>query len=858
MCLKKTTGVRFVDTVMAAVAPLTNGLSFHPASERLVAIVCRLEVYLRRYFDLPVDERLPVISGLSTVSVEPIVEIVFINYLYDAYIRLLISGNMSLVNDLHWPGTVSLIWALDRAYKLDPELLGVADVVSEFSARLDNLRRSANIDILSVGCLSVLDELRRSSQAGTNVFDTSTVNTTSTTGCMDCTTDRTVGSTMHRLMDRTTDQTVDRTMDRTVDRTEDRTADRTVIRTVDRMVNRVTEKMTEAPVDGCSKVKAEARSIADTIVGSTVGVITAGEVSPSPNDFVSTTLSSTEPMIASPSPSFVSFGFVRSTETTESSASATVSVSTPGVSSVSSVSNVSSVSSVPTVQFGSLASSASLLTQFRIAEPMSVPSVPSVSVGSSFGAMSSVSSGTSSLSVSPVSSGASGITASSGSSGSCGSSGSSGSFGSFGSFGSSGSSPVSSTSGSSVPVRASHQSQTRYPRYHHEDEPQLLTHLKTFYDVELDNRLFDHSSHYNDAFVPAYRFCNSKLSELNMSCHIGHTMRENIRSLYDYVSAFIDDAHACPCVVIFNLFIRDNYRMYHSKSLRQSSFVSIKKSDGSIVRLSYMIVTNLFPRIGSWFKSINNQLVKKTGKTHILHLDAFVRLLLQLLRASASRRDVARESIARQVDSSSSVNQNVDGVGGGKSKSVRRLSRTARTATADSWRRSVKARRGTTVGVRRRAGRGLDVGLAGRACSTAVDECGEVGEVGDRKGKSLATDRGCGTNRIDKSELIERSGKSGRNDRRVGRTLSGGSLESTVGMTSGSTGTNGALRRRSFRLSLSHLYRVTNDVNILVDLFLTAYVSCKHERLKRTYEQLRSNDESATLVRLCLDCGHRV
>lgn len=213
---------------------------------------------------------------------------------------------------------------------------------------------------------------------------------------------------------------------------------------------------------------------------------------------------------------------------------------------------------------------------------------------------------------------------------------------------------------------------------------------------------------------------------------------------------------------------------------------------------------------------------------------------------------MARVSIARQVDSGSSVIQNTDGVDGGKFKSVRRLSRTARTTTADSWRRSVKARRGgTTVGVRRRAGRGLDIGLAGRACSTAVDEFGEVGEVGDRKGKSSATDRG-------KFELIERSGKSGRNDRRVGRTLSGGSLESTVGITNGSTGTNGALRRRSFRLSLSHLYRVTNDVNILVDLFLTAYVSCKHERLKRTYEQLRSNDESATLVRLCLDCGHRV
>lgn len=490
-----------MDTGSCVSVCFEEDLRFNPSNLKLVSMLCQLETYLRRYFDLPVDSNLPDLTQLSMSPTDITVQIVLMNYLYDAYVRLLISGNVPLVSEFEWSGTVSLLWSLERAYKLDPLLYSVSDSISEFSARLDNLRRSANIDILASNCLLTLDECRR---LRCNLF------------------------------------------------------------------------------------------------------------------------------------SSLSF----ETETLKES------------------------------------------------ETESMNSVSRVTIS------------------------------------------------------------------------------TRYPRYHHEDESTMLTHLKTFYDVERDNRLFDHSSHYNDAFVPAYRFCNSRLSELNMSCHIGHTMRENIRGLYNYISDFIGDQRACPCVVIFNLFIRDNYRMYHSKSLRQSSFVSIKRSDGTVVRLSYMIVTNLFPRISSWFKSINNQLVKKTGKTHILHLDAFVRLLLQLLR---SKSNSSVEESAKKLDAS-----------------------TLRTASS-TWRRNTKKRNQIS---------------ALNALSKTIAK-----------------------------KTVHRS---------------------SCSLTSSSSSSSASLRRRSFRLSLSNLYRVTDDINILVDLFSTAYVSCKHERLKRTYEQLRSNDESATLVRLCLDCGHRV
>lgn len=263
------------------------------------------------------------------------------------------------------------------------------------------------------------------------------------------------------------------------------------------------------------------------------------------------------------------------------------------------------------------------------------------------------------------------------------------------------------------------------------NDAETLNRLKTFYDVELENRLFDHSDHYDEAFVPSYRFCDSRVSVFNMSRHIGHTMRENIRSLYRYISQLIDDSLACPCVVIFNLFIRDNYRMYHSKSLRQSSFVSVRRSNGDEVKLSYMIVTNNFPRVNSWFKSINNQLVKKSGKNCIQHLDTFVRLMVTL---------------SGKEETSSKSNSSLD----------------------------VRRKRQPLKRLRRQ------------------------------------------------------------------------------------DGTRSQSQRVCARITLSNLYRNVDDVHILSELCNTAYNVCKHVHVERTYEQLRSNDESATLIRLCLDCGKRV
>lgn len=378
-----------------------------------------------------------------------------------------------------------------------------------------------------------------------------------------------------------------------------------------------------------------------------------------------------------------------------------------------------------------------------------------------------------------------------------------------------------------------------------------LNRMKTFYDVELENRLFDHTDHYDEAFVPSYRFCDSRLLAFNMSRYIGHTMRENIRSLYRYISRLIDDPHACPCVVIFNLFIRDNYRMYHSKSLRQSSFVSVRRTNGDEIKLGYMIVTNNFPRVNSWFKSINNQLVKKSGKNCIQHLDTFVRLMVVL---------------SGQYSNDVVPSQNR---GGGLS--LLSSSNVQRRVGSDKWwrRKSVKRLSG-----KRYVDNGNDGGN-----ETDKDSDDFVDRNNDRNNNSKNNnfnicsnddngddddDVNFKNNKFDNNDINfnKKYNVKRRNKKNISENCKGnknmGKLKTCRKKRCQPLRSQLQQQRLGTRITLSNLYRNVDDVYILSELCNTAYNSCKHLHVERTYEQLRSNDESATLIRLCLDCGKHV
>lgn len=299
----------------------------------------------------------------------------------------------------------------------------------------------------------------------------------------------------------------------------------------------------------------------------------------------------------------------------------------------------------------------------------------------------------------------------------------------------------------------------------------LLDRLKTYYNVEYESAILDHSTHYEDAYVPMYRFCDSGAVAMSLSRYIGNTMRNNVRSLYRYIAREINDPRSCPCVVLFNLFIRDHYRMYHSKSLRQSGFVHIRRSDGSPIKLSFMVIANNFPRVTNWFNLINNQLVKKTNKVQIQHLDTFVRLMSQLLKEERKKKR-----------------------GSGTTTTTTTMTTTTTTTTLSVGNNSVGINSNNFTHGKR---------------LVAPDE----------------DDYEAATTTSSTKPPVKRT-----------RTC----------------------RRDVVRPTLASMHESVSIQAILPRLFNSNYERCRHKRVERHYEQLRSNDENATLVRICLDCGKTV
>lgn len=373
----------------------------------------------------------------------------------------------------------------------------------------------------------------------------------------------------------------------------------------------------------------------------------------------------------------------------------------------------------------------------------------------------------------------------------------------------------------------------------------LLDHMKTYYNVAHENQLFDHSSHYEDAFIPSYRFCDSRPSPvMNMSRHIGYTMRDNIRGLYRFIAEQIDDSSACPCVVIFNLFIRDNYRMYHSKSLRQSSCVSVVRSDGKCVKLSYMIITNNFPRVNSWFKSINNQLVKKTNKIHIQHLDTFVRMLAQLLSdqakltktstTAASSSSALSTSLTKGDDANSCVNNDAnDDRSPLTSLSMIRKKRTIASAV--------------TAGVSTKDGNGV------------IETMDQQRKWKERKEQKERKERKKQQEQQEQEQQEQSEQLQLRRRRSGGRNMKKRVVKRSPVARRHRKGGNCQQRKTALlRIAMSDLFNVPRLTDILPVMFNTQYQACEHRNVKRTYEQFRSNDENATLVRLCMNCGKRL
>lgn len=335
--------------------------------------------------------------------------------------------------------------------------------------------------------------------------------------------------------------------------------------------------------------------------------------------------------------------------------------------------------------------------------------------------------------------------------------------------------------------------------------------FRTLYRFRYDNRLQDHSHHYQQAFIPFYRFSKHK----NFSQAVGNTMKRNIRLLYDYVRGLTGDLEVCPCIVLYNLFIRDNFRLFSLVSMQHFNYVRILDDRTKQQRvITYVELTNQFPQISQWFPSINNQYVKKYGPHTCRKLRYYVNLTCE------------------------GVLRNVSG-GGCEAGGEGAAYRVSLFSNDDEFTIEAKRKKYGTKG-------------KGETSGTA---CGTDGEGGTRSKAASST-------------IATTNAKRTTTANRKRKTAAANVITRKKGNANISAANGGVYKK----IRLEHLFAKTRkdstasprndtsicDTHILDKLFRSNYVDCKHPNLVRVYVQLRSGDESATLVVRCSACGKRL
>lgn len=372
----------------------------------------------------------------------------------------------------------------------------------------------------------------------------------------------------------------------------------------------------------------------------------------------------------------------------------------------------------------------------------------------------------------------------------------------------------------------------------------MLNLFQTLYRFRLDARLSDHSNHYDESFVPFFRFpydasssasSNSSstssrpltynrlnaLSFASMSRFVGGTMRKNIRLLYDYIWEIVGSSESrefCPCVIIYNIFIRDYFRIFHSRSLSPTNYVLLyddfteesglnatggncesldvgvfKTNSKKIRKISYVQLSNKFPRVSQWFRSINNQFVKKNGFSRIFKLSDYVELFETAL-------DLSLDNF---VNTCATV-----------------ISNTEDSTRAKSPRRSQR-------------GKNVNCGVGGGGGNGG----GGGGGVGGRRRCRLSASSSSprSTCRLKKSTVY---------DRKNGVKKIGIKNFSVIN----------ALNNARRKIGVCNMMRIVDCQAMLSELYRSGYKICPHAKTRRVYIQKRSHDESASAVIFCENC----
>lgn len=338
-----------------------------------------------------------------------------------------------------------------------------------------------------------------------------------------------------------------------------------------------------------------------------------------------------------------------------------------------------------------------------------------------------------------------------------------------------------------------------------------LRNFRTLYRFRYDNQLHSHADHYQTAFVPFYRFSRYK----NFSQAVGNTMKKNIRLLYDHIYKILNNRDVCPCIILYNLFVRDTFRLFSLVSTQHYNYVRVYDDLTDTVRIvTYVELTNSYPQASQWFPNINNQYVKKYGGMYTWQkLQYNVQLMLSVDSPSMSINSSDATKIAERHSDKKLDTSN---------QSIRRAKVKRRSAHGPDRRRKKRFER-----------------LTPRVVTDDHQQYTMDDASTTLKGKKVAKSF---------NSMVTTATPP----------------PTTTTMTTMTTTTTPATITTK-RLRFDHLFQSSYSANkidgghLLLDrLFRSNYLDCKHPNVVRVYVQLRSGDESATLIVRCTICGKRL
>lgn len=413
---------------------------------------------------------------------------------------------------------------------------------------------------------------------------------------------------------------------------------------------------------------------------------------------------------------------------------------------------------------------------------------------------------------------------------------------------------------------------------------QLSCNQRTIYRFRVDQQLTDHSSHYTRAFLPFYRFGPTR----SFSDAIGVTMRLNIRQLYDLVRRILGRDDICPCVILYNLFIRDSFRLFSLVSTQHCNYVCVLDDEASsnerlVAVVSYVELSNAFPQVSQWFPKINSQYVRKYGPHSLKRLEYYASLLeeaasqsLPATRTSSTVSAVAAGVAARELTTGcfrSDGNTNSPSSTGKlvSSNDIDTAMNGSFTVAAASSTTAMPSPAlpapSTTINNNKNNANYSNSNSCSSPSSVSSNSAAAKKKTKPQRSRQkrgrAADDRSPVPAKLAKSVDRESVAANASVEISAVFTATPPSIVPTTNTTSASTTSAGQRPRLEslFRPPCAPSSDPHNDDSspfLLDRLFRTDYAECPHSKLLHVYVQLRSRDESATLILRCANCGKRM